>query len=313
MMTIFDGLVVARFVHFSAVFALFGASLFWLYAFPRLEAGDRARPSSLATTRLLLRCCAVAASLSGLAWLTGSLADMTSADGALDLSGLENPANWRSFFLETDFGPPWIARLALLGAALAAVWPWRGAGSLRAMAVIGALLLISQAFLGHAAQGGATVYGLAMVAAYVLHLCAAAAWAGGLAPLLFVMLERDREGEAAGVALTALLRFSVVASIAAPLAVATGAVNAWFRIRLWRADLAGSPYFEILLAKATLVVVMLILAAINRFVLTPRLRANGVEARRAKRVLSWTIAAELAAGLLVLVAAANLGLTPPPG
>lgn len=304
----FDCLVAVRFVHFGAVFILFGTALFWLYAVPSVERGAAALPISFAATRPLLRGAALVAAASGLLWLAAMLANMTSDGAGIDVSGLAETENWRIFFLETGFGPPWALRIVLFGAALAAAWSGR-TPRLRALAAVGAALLVSQAFIGHAAQAGLGLRGLAMLGAYAVHLCAAAAWAGGLPPLLLALRElwrssgRGRGGEA----LAILQRFSAMACVAAPLAVAAGAVNAWFRLGDALASPAASGYGRVLLVKIVLVAAMLTLAVFNRFACMPRLRETGDA-----RALRVSVAAELAIGALVLAAAAVLGVTPPP-
>jgi hypothetical protein len=75
-------------------------------------------------------------------------------------------------------------------------------------------------------------------------------------------------------------------------------------------DLIGTDYGDLLLIKIALFLVMLGLAALNRFRLTPRLLAAGAAATQA---LWWSVAAELALGLLVIWVVAVLGQTEPPG
>jgi putative copper resistance protein D len=57
---------------------------------------------------------------------------------------------------------------------------------------------------------------------------------------------------------------------------------------------------------------MLALAYFNRFVALPRLRRGSGEGIAQAKALTRNVAAELALGVLVLGAAAVLGITPPP-
>jgi copper resistance protein D len=57
---------------------------------------------------------------------------------------------------------------------------------------------------------------------------------------------------------------------------------------------------------------MLLLAYLNRFVFLPRLRRAVIKGMALIRWLGRSVALELALGVLVLGAAAILGITPPP-
>ncbi len=309
-MTVFQLLVIARWVHFAAVFALFGSALFWFYAFPDAGLGPRRAPQAFAATGLLLRAAAAAAALSGLAWVAGTLVSVASGSPAPDWGSLRDLETLHAFFLETNFGHVWMLRLALLAAALYAALRRRGLASLRALVLLGALILVSQAWLGHAAQGGTGLYGAAMIVAYGLHVLAAGAWVGGLPPLLFAAAEAGRKGSAAAI-LQILFRFSAMAIVAVAVIVATGAANAGFRVGASFGKLFNAPYDDVLFVKLALVAAMLVLALFNRFVAMPGLRARR-ETSFPARTLCWSVGAELALGALVLAAAAVLGLTPPP-
>ncbi len=312
-MTIFQFLVIARGIHFASVFALFGASLFWFYAPASVSAGVAELPRSFIGTRRLLRVAAPVAAISGLAWLAGILVNMTSDPAAPDWSGLRDPETLRLFFFETNFGVVSIVRLALLTAAVGVVAVrFTGRVLLIALVPIGGALLISQAWLGHAAEGGAGLKGAAMIAAYGVHVLAAGAWAGGLAPLLLTLLEQRRAGkDPAEENLKILHRFSAMGMAAVALIVCSGIVNAGFRVAGSFGRLFDTGYGDVLCAKLALVAIMLALAYINRFVVTPRLR-RAPDAAAPMKALAQNVAAELVLGVLVLGAAAVLGVTPPP-
>ena len=72
--------------------------------------------------------------------------------------------------------------------------------------------------------------------------------------------------------------------------------------------LFGTRYGCIALLKLTLFILLLALAAINRFVLTGRLAGGGIGARRS---LLWSVAAETVLGTLVILAAGFLASTMP--
>ncbi|SFK08866.1 CopD family protein [Methylocapsa palsarum] len=309
--TIFHVLVLSRWIHFAAVFVLFGSSFFWFYmGRERLLAGPGGLPKTLRATTLLLRVAAPVAAISGVAWLAGILANMTSG-----FSNLADPENWRLFFFETQFGPVSVLRLTLLAAAVVVtLLPWRNRAWFSALLHIGALLLISQAWLGHANEGGEGLYGAAMIIAYAIHALAAGAWVGGLPPLLFACVEQRHFGpeDARIWTIDVLTRYSWMAIVAVALIVASGIANAGFRVAGSFDKLFDTGYGDVLFTKIGVVALMLALASFNRFIAMPRLRAATLCGMKQINKLRISVAAELLLGILVLLVAAVLGITPPP-
>jgi copper resistance protein D len=310
-MAIFAFLLIARWIHFSAVFILFGAALFWLYV-PASATAPARLPRSYAATSRLLAVATTIAALSGLAWLAGIVVNIASDTAAPGWGALKDPEILRLFFFETNFGAVWLIRLVLLVCAIGVValrLPQRI--RLIALVFIGAALLVNQAWLGHAAEGGAGLYGAAVITAYCVHVLAAGAWVGGLAPLLFTLLEQRRaEKDQIPETLQILARFSAMGMAAVTLILASGLANTGFRVNGSFDRLVDAAYGDTLLAKLTLVALMLALAFFNRLVLMPRLRLASAAAQTT--ALEKSVAAELILGILVLGAAAALGITPPP-
>jgi putative copper resistance protein D len=302
LLTIFHVLIVTRWLHFASVFILFGSSLFW---FIMTKAFPRARRA----TENLLRAAAPVAAISGLCWLGAIVANMTGGFAAA-----ADPESLRLFFLQTQFGPVAALRIVLLaGAVIAAVLPLRTNVMLIVQLNIGALLLINQAWLGHAAEGGAGAWGALMIGVYSVHVLAAAAWVGGLPPLLFTLHELRKAGaeDAQKQSVAVLSRYSVMAMIAVCLIVASGVANAGFRTGYAPGKMVWGDYGLALSLKIGLVAAMLVLAGFNRFVALPRLRAAPGGAAQMSR-LRLSVMFELVLGVVVLGAAALLGITPPP-
>ncbi len=311
LITIFQVLVIVRWIHFTSVFVLFGSAFFWFYmGDQRSSAGPGGLPRALRATSLLLRCAAPVAAISGAAWLAGILANMTSGFG-----NVVEPETLHLFLFETQFGPVAILRLVLLAAAVVIVaLPWQNRAWFSALLHIGALLLISQAWLGHAAEGGAGLYGAFMVIAYSVHMFAAGAWVGGLPPLLFALVDQRHfePHEARDRSLDILSRYSLMAMVAVTLIVISGIINAGFRVAGSFDKLFYTGYGDVLFTKVGVVAVMLALAYFNRFVAMPRLRAASVKGMVQINNLRVSVAFELVLGVLVLGVAAVLGITPPP-
>ena len=169
-MTILQILVAARWVHFAALFALFGCPLSFLLT-RGTEPAEAAR--LFRATDRLLQIAAVTAAVSGLAWIAALIANV--AGGFTEAA---TPDTLQAFFFETQFGPVVIARLIPLAEARS---PSRCRQRIRfgAWLVISAGLIIDQAWLGHAANGGASLFGAVMIIIYATHVLAGATWVGG--------------------------------------------------------------------------------------------------------------------------------------
>ncbi len=299
-MTILQILVAARWVHFTALFALFGCPSSFL-----LTRGQQPAETArlFGATNRLLRVAAVTAALSGIIWIAAMIANMA---GSFTDAATRDTLD--AFFFETQFGPVAIARLFLLVIVLLAIaLPQRIRFGVWLIASAG--LIVDQAWLGHAANGGDSPFGAIMIVVYAIHVLGGAAWVGGLPILLFTLAQRD-PGKGPREIVLILSRYSALATGAVTLILATGVANAMFRVQGHFARLVGSGYGEILLVKLLLVATMLALAYYNRFIALPRLQT----APQAPDFtgLSRSIGVELALGVLVIGVAALLGVTPPP-
>jgi copper resistance protein D len=144
----------------------------------------------------------------------------------------------------------------------------------------------------------------------ILHLTGVAIWPGALVPLwLFLkqpapeLIKRD-----------ALLRFSNVAVIVAPLVGVTGMVSGYFRVHSM-APLFTTLYGRYVLLKAACFFVLIGLGAANRFRLIPELVGNSPEVRSSPeswRKLHRNILIEQLIFVIVLVVVALLVQLPPP-
>ena len=125
--------------------------------------------------------------------------------------------------------------------------------------IISAGLIIDQAWLGHAANGGDSPFGAVMIVVYAIHVLGGAAWVGGLPVLALHTCPRDPAKGPREIVLI-LSRYSALATGAVTLIVASGIANALFRVQGHFARLVASGYGEILLVKLLLVAIMLALA-----------------------------------------------------
>ena len=137
----------------------------------------------------------------------------------------------------------------------------------------------------------------------VLHVLAAAFWAGSLWPLA-VALRRLPGREAAAV----VRRFSTLALLAVPLLILAGAALSLLQAQ-GSPDPLATPYGQLWLGKLGCALLLLGLAALNKLRLTPALARGDTGAPRALR---RSVAVEAALMLAVVALTAALGATPPP-
>jgi copper transport protein len=182
---------------------------------------------------------------------------------------------------------------------LALVSLWAKRAALIGLCASGALAGtgLALALSGHAATTGAqNVNALAVL----LHTACVAFWVGALVPLAAIVRDGGRGEE--------LARFSKFIPVPLAVLIATGA---WLAVgELDRPDaLWTTGYGEVLSFKLTVVLVLLALAAANRFVLVPRLAAH---APGAATPLAASIGAESLLALAILGIVAFWRFTPPP-
>jgi copper resistance protein D len=298
-MNIIEALVLARFVHFYAVMVLFGSCLFPLYAVPR-HRGTAMQLGHL--PRSFYALAANAALASGIAWMVCSFADIT--------GGAANLVSGRIlsiFFLQTGFGRAWVVRLVILGVLAFAASRRHKDIRFASCAALSSLLLASQAWLGHAATGVGISENV-LIGVYAIHVLAAGAWIGGLHSL-GIWLTSTRSGTSEASAVLVLDRFSSMGMVAVPLILLSGFLNAAYRLDGDGLPLIDSAWGKTLSVKLALVLTMIMLAAVNRFVLLPRI---SIEIDTALPTLGRNVFFEQGLGVIVVAAAAILGLLPPP-
>ncbi len=310
-----DPLIWARAVHFASTLLLSGTVFFLSFvATPACrKTPDGARFAVVLGSRLapLSRIAAVLVLISGAAWLllqTAKIAD-------LPVSQVFSAGAALTVLTRTDFGHDWSARLLLLallvGATLRFDWS-EAAGPCRRLIgpALAAALVGSLAWAGHGAAGSG-VAGAARLASDVLHLVAAAGWVGALVPLA-ISLGAAWAGDEPGIAVARemTLRFSTVGTISVCTLLATGVLDSWMLVGSMSA-LTGTEYGRLLLLKVVLVAAMIATAAVNRMILTPRLRLRADTARSALRQLTNNSLVEAGLGTGVLIIVSVLGILPP--
>jgi copper resistance protein D len=293
-------LVFARLAYFASATALFGGFLFEFYVGEAAGISIRtiSRISRSATTALT-----IVAIASTMAWLVCSYVDITG-----DVASMFQRDTWAAFFLETSFGWVWVLRGVVLGLMIIVI-SWERDGELAApVVVLAGILLVSQAWLGHAAVGQG-VSGYVSICAYIIHILAGGAWIGGLMPLQRLLSVAYGTPELAqGAALRALRGFSRMGIAVVSLILVSGVINTTLRVGTWQ-SLFTTLWGPVLIVKLGFLAAMLACAATNRLWLLGRAARNEKDGLL---LLRRSVIAELSFGLLVLSAAAVLGQLPPP-
>lgn len=219
----------------------------------------------------------------------------------------------------TDFGHDWVVRL-ILAVLLAGTLVWRQLGGMTGsrrtwtvFAVLAAGLIGTLAWAGHAA-GKSSLEGKIHLCADVLHLIAASAWIGALVPLAFLLraVRGGKNETSVAIGRAAVLRFSTLGIVSVGTLTATGIVNSWVLVGSVAA-LTDTDYGRLLMVKIALFFIMLSVAAVNRFRLTPRLtqEPRTIASRDALRQIERNSLIEASVGALIIVIVAVLGTLPP--
>ena len=292
------GLIVARFLHYAAAMALFGVSLFPLYAYPR-----RTDPVSLSSwLRPVQFGLALVAVVTAILWLAFVAANMTGS-----LSGTVDPEALKSVLTDTMFGQVWAARL-MLAVGLVGLTAFSFFSSKQNLPtglnlVLSGVLLATLAGTGHTMHSEGMQRGL-HIAADSAHLLAAGAWFGGLFALGNLLAARTPDATAV------LHRFSGMGYIAVAALVGSGLINSWYLVGSV-SNLLAMPYGPLLLVKLGLFSGMLLLAAANRFWLMPALTRDPNPDHIAAQRLRRHVVGEQALGVFVIAIVSLLGTLEP--
>jgi len=177
--------------------------------------------------------------------------------------------------------------------------------------LLGVAALVPLAAAGHAAAVEPDT--ARAIALDGLHVLGAGIWVGGLFPLALLLRAAATEAgaDARPYAVLAARRFSRAALAIVLVLAGTGTLLAITYVGNV-AGLVGTSYGRLLLAKLTLLVLALSLAALNRSVLLARLGGDGpTVGRPAMRRLAGFVAVEAGLALAILVIVAAMNITPP--
>lgn len=302
--------IAIRFALYGTLMLLFGLPMFALYGLKRAE-----RPLG---DVLPLRIWTICLALTGLALSLLGIVAMTASMAGVPLFQTD-AATVTMMITQTPMGSAWQARMValLLVLFIAAMMGGRKSDTWPGPAALGAgMALASLAWTGHGAAGeGAT--GMVQLSADIVHLLAAGLWLGALAALSTLLFGRraKRGDDHYRMTQHALDRFSTVGTVVVGLIIGSGLVNSFILVGpSHMLALGDTAYGQVLIAKLALFGAMLVLAALNRFRLTPMLgRTLGTDAvEPAIGRLRWSLALESGAATGILGLVAWLGTLQPP-
>jgi len=258
-----------------------------------------------------------------LAWAVWTGLFMLAITGVTELLLKANTLGGLGFMdevLRTDWGEHWIQRQILVAAMLPVfvTFQLRGArvdllgeAALWGVLAGGGLYVFVVALVSHGASIPGSFWA---IAADFSHLLASAVWVGmliQLALLLAWVRRRPSVGERDDLMLGHLTRFSPFAASSVVILLGSGSANALSQLPNLSA-IVETVYGQMLLIKLSLMMALLLVAAVNAFYLRPRLTADDasvaapVTAPRLRALLWRMVRIEIGLAIVVLLVAAAL-------
>ncbi len=280
-----------RWLNFSALMTLVGAVVVSLTVLASPAQGNRQTAVTLVRRVAQQRTLALAAGMSGLAWLVGLGLLVWQVTTVLAILP-EEASFWGVAWQLTSqgrWGQFWLARQVILLALVAILfWLYRTRGETRRcrtgarlnasalLPLFVGLLLVAllslQALTGHAAAN--SPHTAMVVLVDVIHLLAASVWVGGLLALLvgFWPLFHHEQGRLPLLMRSIWLPFSSLAAVSVGLLVITGLYNTGQYVASVDA-LLTTPYGQVLLGKTGLFLAVAMGGLLNSMLLHPHLAA----------------------------------------
>jgi len=208
----------------------------------------------------------------------------------------------------------WI-RPALAAAMLGLTWiTFKNERLVSAVKVIAAILVVVLFPLTGHAFGSSTGVWYAVIT-NILHMLAAAVWFGGLAGIWIATRERNDSATNWTMVNALILRFSAIALLTLVTMAISGILLALLRLKSWSA-LFQSDYGQLVLAKTALMLLVIVIGALHRLVLIPRMAAISTganpSAEKATNRFLFVVRLEVILTLILFVLAGMLSTTSPP-
>lgn len=300
---------------------MIGGLIFAVGILPRSLGGSRSKEADATEHPAFTRALSVAAS-AGAVWTLSAIAVLVLGYADVAGQGLSgDPEFTRSlvyFMTDIETGRAWLAVVIIAAVVTTALFGVRSLGGLAATLVLALAGLVPSALIGHSSssddhEGAINSLGL--------HLVGVSAWVGGIIMLVFLsgILAAGGRGAAGAsgkagarqdITEPTLRRFSALAGFAFVLVLASGVVNASIRVTSW-ADLFGSSYGQLIVAKTAATLVLGGVGLMHRSWVIPQLGSQGV-GMSARRVLWQLVVVELIIMGATSGVAVALGRSAPP-
>ncbi len=196
----------------------------------------------------------------------------------------------------THFGAIWIARAAALALLLIASAS-RAPGARAASLALSGCVALTSSLTGHAADFGDLS---PSVVVDWLHGVAAMAWTGGLFGLVLTM-GRARDAWPTELVGFTARRFSRLAGYCVLVVLASGIYNTWVQVPSFAA-LRTTTYGAALSVKIVLALAIVVIGAINRYRVLPRLDAKGTSVRLSRLIAREALIAVIVFGCTAVLA-----------
>ncbi len=309
------GLPVSKALHNVSIATVIGGLIFAVGILPRNLSGRQSKDNDAPEHPAFTRALAIAAA-AGVAWTLSAVAVLVLSYS--DIAGQAvsgDPEFTKSlvyFMTDIDTGRAWLAVVIIAAVVSTALFGIRSRGALALTLVLAMAGLAPAALIGHSAssndhEGAINSLGL--------HLVGVSAWLGGiivLALLSGILAAASGRGAAGKTDITepTLSRFSALAGFAFALVFASGVINASIRVSSW-ADLFGSAYGQLIVAKAAATLLLGGVGLMHRRWVIPQLGAQG-SGLSARRVLWQLVIVELLVMGATSGIAVALGRSAPP-
>ena len=292
-----------RALQYGAAALLFGVPAFLIYSGVNRHGLHMRWPrSALLGAAVVLVLTAPAALVAHTAVMTGSLTEAI------------KPQTLGTMISAMALGAALVARTIVAFVALAAILLIKpGARLWWVTAGLGGIITASFAWTGHGAATEGPGHEIHL-ASDMLHALAASLWIGALAAFAALAWWRPTDPSRHDMALTeALSGFARVGTWAVAVLVMTGLINSLYLVG-WNGLplLAATLWGQLLIAKLGLFLAMIVLAALNRFQLSPRLRIADAGSDVAIGHLRASLLIELGLSITVLALVALMGTLAPP-
>ncbi|MEE2524271.1 cytochrome c oxidase assembly protein [Pseudarthrobacter sp. J75] len=301
------GLPVSKALHNVSLATVIGGLIFAAGILPRAagKAKKTSKHDADAPEHPLFTRALVVAAAAGVVWTLSAVSVLVLTFADVAGLGLAGDAQFTQslvyFMTDIETGRAWLAVTIIAAVVTTALFGVRSLTGLALTLVLAVVGLVPAALIGHSSsssdhEGAINSLGL--------HLLGVSTWVGGI--VMLVLLSRLLT--ATEFTEPVLRRFSSLAGFAFVLVLASGVINASIRITSW-ADLFGSAYGQLVVAKTLATVVLGGIGFMHRQWVIPQLGRQGLSARR---VLWQLVAVELLVMGATSGVAVALGRSAPP-